>query len=223
MPEGAEIQRPFWDARLAEAWRVAPIVWLSGVRRSGKTTIARALPGARFLNCDLPSVQRELEDPEAFYAGVHSAQVASAASAASRGAPRSAARSAARAASSTVVFDEIHRLRDPSAVLKIGADAFPSLRILATGSSTLAATRKFRDSLAGRKREVNLQPVLFEEPGQFLPFRRRFFAGQPLGRGPTEGPKYIKKSFRKVYLRLNIPRDHLFAVGDKDLLRLPPP
>jgi predicted AAA+ superfamily ATPase len=178
MPEGVEIQRPFWDARLAEAWRVAPIVWLSGVRRSGKTTIARALPGARFLNCDLPSVQRELEDPEAFYAGVHSAQVASAASAASRGAPRSAARSAARAASSTVVFDEIHRLRDPSAVLKIGADAFPSLRILATGSSTLAATRKFRDSLAGRKREVNLQPVLFEElPGFGADIEKRLLHG----------------------------------------------
>jgi predicted AAA+ superfamily ATPase len=52
-------------------------------------------------------------------------------------------------------------------VLKIGADAFPKLRILATGSSTLAATRKFRDSLAGRKREVNLQPVLFEELAAF--------------------------------------------------------
>lgn len=144
MPSWAEIQRPFWDARLAETWRAAPVVWLSGVRRSGKTTIARSLDGAHFLNCDLPSVQRELDDPEAFYARV-----------------------SPRAGSATVIFDEIHRLRDPSAVLKIGADAFPKLRILATGSSTLAATRKFRDSLAGRKREVNLQPVLFEELAAF--------------------------------------------------------
>ncbi len=144
MPSWAEIQRPFWDARLAETWGVAPIAWLSGVRRSGKTTIARSLAGACFLNCDLPSVQRELDDPEAFYARV-----------------------SPRAGSTTVIFDEIHRLRDPSAVLKIGADAFPKLRILATGSSTLAATRKFRDSLAGRKREVNLQPVLFEELAAF--------------------------------------------------------
>ena len=144
MPDWTEIARPFWNDRLAETWRVAPIVWLSGVRRSGKTTIARALASAHFMNCDLPSVQRELDDPEAFYARVS---------------PRSG--------NATVVFDEIHRLRDPSAVLKIGADAFPKLRILATGSSTLAATRKFRDSLAGRKREVNLQPVLVEELGNF--------------------------------------------------------
>jgi predicted AAA+ superfamily ATPase len=140
MPSWTDIERPFWDARLAETWRAAPIVWLSGVRRSGKTTIARSIAGARFLNCDLPSVQHEMDDPEAFYA---------------QASPRSGV--------ATVVFDEIHRLRDPSAVLKIGADAFPNVRILATGSSTLAATRKFRDSLAGRKREVNLQPVLFDE------------------------------------------------------------
>ena len=43
-----------------------------------------------------------------------------------------------------VVLDEVHRLSDPSRVLKIAADAFPGLRILATGSSTLAAIRKFQ-------------------------------------------------------------------------------
>lgn len=150
MPLPSEIHRPYWDARLADAWRAAPIAWLSGVRRSGKTTIARGLDAARFLNCDLPSVQRELDDPEAFFAGI----VAS-------------ARRSRAGKPTLVVFDEIHRLRDPSAVLKIGADAFPGLRILATGSSTLAATRKFRDSLAGRKREVTLQPVTFEELAAF--------------------------------------------------------
>ena len=39
----------------------------------------------------------------------------------------------------------------------------PRLKVLATGSSTLAATTKFRDSLTGRKREVALTPVLAEE------------------------------------------------------------
>lgn len=145
MADLADIHRPFWGERLAESWRAAPIAWLSGVRRSGKTTIAAALANARYLNCDLPSVQRQLEDPEAFYAGL---------------------------SEPCVIFDEVHRLPDPSMVLKIGADLRPAgrrgmLRILATGSSTLAATRKFRDSLAGRKREVNLQPVLFEELASF--------------------------------------------------------
>ena len=62
-----------------------------------------------------------------------------------------------------VVFDEIHQLHDPTRLLKIGADVFPKLRILATGSSTFAASRKFRDTLTGRKRTVHLVPVTLDE------------------------------------------------------------
>ena len=60
-------------------------------------------------------------------------------------------------------IDEVHRIADPSLLLKIAADEYPGLRILATGSSTLAATGKFRDSLTGRKRDVQPYPVLWEE------------------------------------------------------------
>lgn len=134
------IERPFWLNRIQKAWRLAPIVWLSGVRRVGKTTLAQHLRDAKFLNCDLPSAQTLLRDPEAFYRSV---------------------------AEPVVIFDEIHQLPDPSRVLKIGADEFPKLKILATGSSTLAATRKFRDSLTGRKRTVHLAPVLYSELAQF--------------------------------------------------------
>ena len=66
-----------------------------------------------------------------------------------------------------VVLDEVHQLADPSRVLKIGADEFPHLKILATGSSTLAATQKFRDPLTGRKRTVELAPVLHAEMSAF--------------------------------------------------------
>ena len=38
-----------------------------------------------------------------------------------------------------VIFDEIHQLRDPARVLKIGADGFPKLKILATGSSRIVS------------------------------------------------------------------------------------
>jgi hypothetical protein len=130
------IDRSLWRERIVAAWRQTPIVWLAGPRRVGKTVLARQLPEARFLNCDLPSVAERLADPESFYRSV---------------------------TEPVVVFDEIHQLADPSRLLKIGADAFPHLKLLATGSSTLAATRKFRDSLAGRKRVVSLVPVLYRE------------------------------------------------------------
>jgi predicted AAA+ superfamily ATPase len=131
------IDRPYWKERVEAAWRRRPIVWLAGVRRVGKTTLARMLTHTAYMNCDLPSVVRRLRDPEFFYESQ----------------PRNA----------IIILDEVHRLDDPSRVLKIAADAYPHLRILATGSSTLAATRKFRDSLTGRKSVVILAPILWPE------------------------------------------------------------
>jgi len=148
------IDRPFWLDRIQAAWTKRPVVWLSGVRRAGKTTLARMLPDTVYLNCDLPSDVRRLEDPEMVF----------------RVLPEK----------SVVVLDEVHRLSDPSRVLKIAADVFPRLRILATGSSTLAATRKFRDSLTGRKLALTLFPVLWTEcEGEFriLDLDRRLMNG----------------------------------------------
>lgn len=131
------IQREIWVKRLHAAWTHRPVVWLSGVRRVGKTTLAQMIDGALYLNCDLPTVRRSLDDPELFLDGLLSGTV--------------------------VIFDEIHRLEDPSLLLKIAADEHPEIRVLATGSSTLEATRKFRDSLTGRKISVHLCPVPWEE------------------------------------------------------------
>jgi len=64
------IDRPFWTERLAAAWKQAPIVWLTGPRRTGKTVLAQSLPNAEFLNCDLPSVAERLRDAESFYRSV---------------------------------------------------------------------------------------------------------------------------------------------------------
>jgi hypothetical protein len=130
------IERPFWLNQMDRAWRQVPILWLTGVRRAGKTVLAKSLPDAEFVNCDLPSSARRLEDPEAFLRALDGR---------------------------TLILDEVHQLPDPSRLLKIAADAFPGLKVLATGSSTLAATTKFRDSLTGRKRDVALMPVLAEE------------------------------------------------------------
>lgn len=146
------VDRPFWRERLDGAWRRRPLVWLTGVRRVGKTTLARGLEGSLYLNCDLPSTARRLADPERFLASVEQ---------------------------TTVVLDEVHQLTDPSRLLKIAVDEFPHLRILATGSSTLAATSKFRDSLTGRKAVLHLVPVLLEECPLFglKDLRRRLLHG----------------------------------------------
>jgi len=66
-----------------------------------------------------------------------------------------------------VVLDEIHRLVNPSELLKIAADHFRDICILATGSSTLGASAKFRDILAGRKRNLWLTPMVLADLGAF--------------------------------------------------------
>jgi uncharacterized protein len=147
------VARPFWQARIEQAWREAPIAWLCGVRRTGKTILATSLEKTPtvYVNCDLPSSEERVRNPLLFF----------------RAAPKS-----------VVVFDEIHQLRDPSRLLKIGADEFPGIRILATGSSTLAASRKFTDTLTGRKRTVHLVPVLWDElPAFGVALQDRLFRG----------------------------------------------
>ena len=131
------IRREYWLNRLLRAWSLRSVVWLAGVRRVGKTTLAKMLPEATYLNCDLPSTQRTLLDPELFLRSNPTDKL--------------------------LILDEVHQLADPSLCLKIMADEYPEMRVLATGSSTLNATRKFRDTLTGRKQTIHLLPVLWRE------------------------------------------------------------
>jgi predicted AAA+ superfamily ATPase len=57
------IDRPIWKERLAEAWKQASIIWLTGPRRVGKTVLAQSVAEAEYLNCDLPSMAERLRDP----------------------------------------------------------------------------------------------------------------------------------------------------------------
>lgn len=139
--------RPYWTNRIEHAWTRRSLVWLVGVRRVGKTVLCRSLDDVEYLDCELPSVRRVLDDPESFLMSVRGKRV---------------------------VLDEVHRLADPSELLKIAADHFPDVRLVATGSSTLQATAKFRDTLTGRKEEVWLTPMIEterERAGGSLPER----------------------------------------------------
>ncbi len=146
------IERVWWKNKILTLWEKRPIVWLSGVRRVGKTLLCRSIDGIRYYDCELPSVRRELEDPEAFL----------------KSAPEG-----------FIALDEVHRLPDPAALLKIAADHFPQVKIIATGASTLGASVKFKDTLAGRKSELRLTP-LCEKDSNFPGYgdrARRFLNG----------------------------------------------
>lgn len=126
-----QTNRPYWIKRIRQALKRRPILWLAGVRRVGKTTLCRMIPKAIYLDCELPSVRRQVEQ-EGFWGGF---------------------------SRKTIILDEVHRLSNPAETLKIISDHHPSLKVIATGSSTLAATTKFRDSLAGRKTKLWITPA----------------------------------------------------------------
>ena len=130
------VDRPIWRDRIEQQWRERRVIWLAGPRRLGKTTLVRSPPDVDYFDCDLPRIRRDADDTEAFLR---------------------------RHRGRRLVLDEIHRLADPATLLKVAADHFPDVRVVATGSSMLGASSRFRDTLAGRKRTVRLLPVLNRE------------------------------------------------------------
>ena len=115
-------------------------MWLKGVRRAGKTFLCQSLPDVEYFDCELPSTRRELNDPERFLRNTGERRV---------------------------VLDEVHRLPNPSELLKIAADHYPKTHIVATGSSSLGASRRFRDTLTDRKRDLWLTPMLLQDEREF--------------------------------------------------------
>jgi predicted AAA+ superfamily ATPase len=148
-------KRSFWLEQIGKAWERRSVIWLSGVRRVGKTFLSQSLADAEYFDCELPRVRAMLEDAEGFLR---------------------------RLPGRTIILDEIHRLQNPSELLKIAADHYPEVRILATGSSTLGASAKFKDTLTGRKESLWLTPMLAQDLADFGNAnleKRLLFGGMP--------------------------------------------
>ena len=86
------VRREYWIKKLEKAWENRSIIWLAGVRRVGKTWLCQSLDRVEYFDCELPRVRRTMEDPEEFLRSVEGKRI---------------------------VLDEIHRLDNPSELLKI--------------------------------------------------------------------------------------------------------
>ena len=149
------IKRPFWSELIEKLWTQRSIIWLMGVRRVGKTSLCMSLSDVEYFDCESPRTRYLFDDPDSFLLG-HKGK--------------------------RLVLDEIHRLANPSELLKLAADHYPDIKIIATGSSTLGASSKFRDTLTGRKKELWLTPLFLEELAAFGNqniMHRMLFGGLP--------------------------------------------
>lgn len=122
-----------------------PAVGLLGPRQAGKTTLAFAqkalYPNALYLDLELPSAQRQLDDPEAFLMA-HAQQL--------------------------VILDEVQRMPELFAILRGVIDQRrrmnqPSGQFLLLGSATGVLLQQSSESLAGRVAYVELPALQASE------------------------------------------------------------
>ena len=133
-----------WNALAAEK----SMVFLSGPRQSGKTTLAGIIadhfPNHLYCNWDIPSHQSQLIEHPTFFTAM----------------PRH------DTSKPLVVFDEIHKYRNWKNYLKGAYDEFRTdYKFLVTGSGRLDLYQKGGDSLAGRYLQFQIWPLTIGELG----------------------------------------------------------
>ncbi len=69
------VKRQFWLNRIEIAWERRSVVWLSGVRRVGKTCLCQTLPDIEYFDCELPRVRRLMEDPQGFLGSIGNGRI----------------------------------------------------------------------------------------------------------------------------------------------------
>jgi predicted AAA+ superfamily ATPase len=95
-----------------------------------------------------------------------------------------------------LLIDEVQYLDDPTNFLKFLYDEYEyNVKVVATGSSAFYIDKKFRDSLAGRKRIFQLYPLSFNE---FLVFKRQEKINKEITYMVSE-PSYVSEYKRSTY------------------------
>lgn len=120
------------------------IVIIYGARQVGKTTLVKEIIkkhplGAVYFNCDEPDIRYALENKtsteiKSFFGN-----------------------------NKLVILDEAQRVMNIGLTLKLVADNFPDIQVVATGSSSFELSNKIAEPLTGRKYEFFLYPFSLEE------------------------------------------------------------
>jgi len=183
------VKRNFWRTLIQNAWSERNVIWLMGIRRVGKTSLCQSIENIEYFDCESPRTRDLFSDPEGFLEGQQNKYIA---------------------------LDEIHRLDNPSELLKLAADHYPRVKIIATGSSTLGASAKFKDTLTGRKIELWLPPMLFQDLELFgnTDLRHRFlFGGLPSFFVTQQLPERYFQEWIDAYWAKDI--QDIFSVGKR--------
>ena len=183
------VRRDFWLEKINAAWKNRSVIWLNGVRRAGKTYLCKSISNIEYFDFELYGARKQAENPELFLKGLKNKKV---------------------------IFDEIHRLDNPSELLKIASDYFSDIKVIATGSSTLGASKKFKDTLTGRKVSIWLTPMTTRDLKDFnnQDYNHRFlFGGLPPNFLQKKLPEYEFEEWISEYWSKDI--EELFKLERK--------
>src|SRR3989338_6429794 len=130
-----EIQKPIENSLFS-----GKIIVIYGTRQVGKTTLVKEiqkkfLADSSYFNCDEPDVRSALSNKtstelKSFFGNKR-----------------------------LVILDEAQRVANIGLTLKLVADTYPNLQIIATGSSSFDLSNKIEEPLTGRKFEFFLYPL----------------------------------------------------------------
>lgn len=132
--------RTQWVHRIEEAWERKPLIWLTGARQTGKSSLLQSLPDCAYYDCDQGEVLKWLEDPRGFFKG--------------QTAPR-------------VALDNLENLPDAADALKEGFAAVPGLRVIATGAAGMSLSPLYQGMLPELRETVLLVPMAAQDLQDF--------------------------------------------------------
>jgi uncharacterized protein len=120
------------------------IVVVYGARQVGKTTLVKEIQkkyseDAGYYNCDEPDIRRAFTDKT-------STEI-----------------KALLGNKKLIIIDEAQRVKNIGLTLKLIVDNFPSIQVIATGSSSFDLSNEISEPLTGRKYEFFLYPISLEE------------------------------------------------------------
>jgi uncharacterized protein len=119
------------------------VIVIYGARRVGKTTLVKQIldnyPEGKYINCDLLQYKAALETTNSELLGDFIGNT------------------------SLLLLDEAQNIKNIGKILKILADTFQGVQVIATGSSSFELSNKLSEPLTGRSRFYHLYPFSLEE------------------------------------------------------------
>jgi len=120
------------------------IIVIYGARQVGKTTLVKEIQkkhgeNSSYFNCDEPDIRRAFMDKTSTELKEFLGN------------------------KKLIIIDEAQRVKNIGLTLKLIVDNFPTIQIIATGSSSFDLSNEIAEPLTGRKYEFHLHPISLEE------------------------------------------------------------